>query len=561
MRPGPWKAQLELDPSFTKLHSDVAHLILEGMTHGVDIGYTGERTQRLNVRNAKSTTHPEIAAMISAIIARDVSKRFKAGPFDEPPLPNFVVSPLGAVPKPGSKDGVRLIHNLSHPFHGDSINSHIAKEEYILSRFDEACEAVRKASPVHPDFDFHAWLLKFDIAAAFKQVPVRKEDRSLLGMKWEGKYYFELVLPFGLRTSGYRWEMYAKALHHFFHHHLGIDLVIHYVDDFLIVARTREDGDRYKVAITELCAKLGVPLEPSKTEGPTHCLTFLGIEIDTVAMEMRLSKKRITELLTLLTSWDDTLQINRAQLATLIGKLMFATYVVRPGRAFLKRLISLLLSLKDGEQKFGMSHTQRLSDAARADVAWWREFLNEWNGRSLLYELAWTESPLIELFTDACKTGYGARYGNAWFQGRWTNRQRAAAWVNTNVSMPFYELHALVHAAVVWGPLWRGRKITFRCDALAAHGAVKKLTAKRGNMAELVRLLVTTAGIHGFDFRCIHIDGVKNIHADALSRGCSLSQYRELLATADELPTPAPEELKIIYTPSQSPHLPVQLRS
>lgn len=557
MRPGPWREQLGKAPSFADAEPELARLILEGMTIGVDVGYTGPRKARLNVRNAQSTRDAHTAALITAIIKRDVAAHFKAGPFDDPPFDDFVVSPLGAVPKPHSKDGVRLIHNLSYPHHGDSINSRISKEAYVLARFDDACAAIRRASPAHPSLLFHAELLKFDIAAAFKQVPVRKQDRPLLGMKWQGKYYFELVLPFGLRTSGYRWEMYAKALHHFFLHHLDIELVIHYVDDFLLVARTRELGERYLADVLQLCAHLGVPLAPEKTEGPTHCLTFLGIEIDTIAMEMRLSASRLTELRQLLASWDDARPITRVELDSQVGKLQFATYVVRPGRAFLKRLRSLLLSLKEGEQQHGTQYTRRLTDAARDDIAWWRTFLDKWNGRSLLYDIQWTQAAQIEVFTDACDHGYGARFGNSWFQGRWTDRQLDAAFVNTRPSIPYLELHCLVHAAAVWGHLWKGKRITFRCDALAAQGAVTKRTAKRDNMADLIRLLTTISGVHGFEFQCIHIAGADNGFADFLSRRipCTAQEYRELLPTADLQPTAAPAELQLLYNPSPQCHL------
>ena len=147
MRPGPWAAQLDKPPlkggkSYAELDPAEAARILEGMTRGVDIGYTGARTARLDVANAKSTELEATARLITAIIKRDVAAHFKAGPFDAPPFPDFVVSLLGAVPKPNSADGVRLIHNLSHPFHGDSVNSRIAKEDYLLSRFDDACEAI-----------------------------------------------------------------------------------------------------------------------------------------------------------------------------------------------------------------------------------------------------------------------------------------------------------------------------------------------------------------------------------------------------------------------------------
>ena len=34
----------------------------------------------------------------------------------------------------------------------------------------------------------------------------------------------------------------------------------------------------------EICSRAGLPLEPLKTQGPLHTITFLGIELDTIAM-------------------------------------------------------------------------------------------------------------------------------------------------------------------------------------------------------------------------------------------------------------------------------------
>jgi hypothetical protein len=261
---------------------------LDGLLYGVDIGFSAlqQFTRNREAANAASTAPAHIAALIDGMILEEVALGFKRGPFDAPPFTPFWVSPLGAVPKPGSAK-IRLIHNLSHPFGGDSVNACIPREEYIMQRFTDAVAAIRR-------FGRGALLLKFDVSAAFKRIPVRPGDRPLLGMRWRGKYYYELVLPFGLRTSGYRWEEYAAALHYFFEHHLGVDLVVHYVDDFLLIVPPGPDSltraTAHRAAVEGLCHRLGVPLAEEKTVGPATEVLFLGIVIDTLRMEYRLSE-------------------------------------------------------------------------------------------------------------------------------------------------------------------------------------------------------------------------------------------------------------------------------
>ena len=57
-----------------------------------------------------------------------------------------------------------------------------------------------------------AYLAKVDVKSAFRTCPVRREDWSLLGIEWDGKYYFERVLPFGLRSSPFIFNTVADAL-------------------------------------------------------------------------------------------------------------------------------------------------------------------------------------------------------------------------------------------------------------------------------------------------------------------------------------------------------------
>ena len=84
--------------------------LLNGLRHGVRLGYTGPRcpTQARNLPSA--FTHPEA---IDAELAKECAAGRIRGPFQEPPFPNLHCSGLGAVPK---KDGRwRMILHLSAP--------------------------------------------------------------------------------------------------------------------------------------------------------------------------------------------------------------------------------------------------------------------------------------------------------------------------------------------------------------------------------------------------------------------------------------------------------------
>ena len=46
-------------------------------------------------------------------------------------------------------------------------------------------------------------LAKFNVESAYRIIPVHPNDRYLLGMQWEGNYFVEMALPFGLRSAPY----------------------------------------------------------------------------------------------------------------------------------------------------------------------------------------------------------------------------------------------------------------------------------------------------------------------------------------------------------------------
>ena len=110
-----------------------------------------------------------------------------------------------------------------------------------------------------------------------------------------GTVYIDKVLPFGLRSAPKIFTAVADALQWILIQK-GVKTVLHYLDDFILVSGSLVEASYQKNILISTCRALGVPLEPSKLEGPATCLQFLGIEFDTVALQLRLPPVKLTRL-------------------------------------------------------------------------------------------------------------------------------------------------------------------------------------------------------------------------------------------------------------------------
>ena len=164
--------------SYRGLFPALAKQIIGGIEHGIDIDFTGDREVSRDCVNLKSALEKDKIEKVDKIIQEDVRKGKKAGPFDGPPFAHFSISPIGAVTKRNSSK-VRVIHHLSHP-RGKSVNDAIRDVYQPMGSLDEAADFIQQCGP-------GCLLIKLDIEAAYKQVPVRKEDWPLLGFKWNNK--------------------------------------------------------------------------------------------------------------------------------------------------------------------------------------------------------------------------------------------------------------------------------------------------------------------------------------------------------------------------------------
>ena len=225
--------------------------------------------------------------------------------------------------------------------------------------------------------------------------------------------------------------------------------------------------------------------------------------------------------------WESRKVCTKKELESLIGVLQHACKVIRPGRSFLRRAISLLSIAKQPH------HHIRLNAEFRSDIKWWKAFADHWNGAAIMRI---PEEHSLHLTSDASGSwGCGAWYNTHWFQLEWGLATRE--W---NIAAK--ELLPIVIAAVVWGHLWQGRQVLARCDNSAVVAVLNGRYSKDKHMMHLLRCIFFAEAHGNFKLAAVHLPGTHNVLADDLSRD-RVHSFRMKFPECDCYPTSIPSSL------------------
>lgn len=134
--------------------------------------------------------------------------------------------------------------------------------------------------------------MKRDLKDAFRHIPVATSDQWLLGFFCDERYWKELFLPFGLRTSSFLFDLFAKALRWILIAVLCWGIVLHYLDDFFAILSPNDDAIAYAQQFDGVCDELGLTVNHSKDVMGTKA-DFVGIEFDSKAMQTRLPPDKL----------------------------------------------------------------------------------------------------------------------------------------------------------------------------------------------------------------------------------------------------------------------------
>ena len=218
-------------------------------------------------------------------------------------------------------------------------------------------------------------MMKRDLKSAFRHIPVSPADYWLLIFEWQGKFYMDLFLPFGLRTAPRIFNLFSEALHWVFETCFCWNLT-HYLDDFLFVFPPGTNVDGLFTQYDTVLATFGLSPAPEKDMNG-QVVTHLGFELDSNAMEVRLPLNKKLRALKAVTDLLQAHTVSFASLQETLGFLSHCCTVVPLGRPFLRELFALLHRLHNSKRL-------HLSSVVKRDLKWWIRFLTAWPAVSLI---------------------------------------------------------------------------------------------------------------------------------------------------------------------------------
>lgn len=159
-----------------------------------------------------------------------------------------------------------------------------------------------------PDGDIHlihdcsrpvtegCYFAKVDLKSAYRIVGLSKASQEDTGLSWDIDgttiYLKDTPLPFGARRSVGIFHRLTQAVRRMMARK-GYDLIIVYLDDFLIISESKEVCAEALNILIQLLQKLGFMIHWGKVVDPTTCITFLGIDLNSVSMTLSLPEEKL----------------------------------------------------------------------------------------------------------------------------------------------------------------------------------------------------------------------------------------------------------------------------
>ena len=497
-----------------------AEYVIRGFTHGFPLEIDPDKRPEPREPCDNSDEVNEHIEELRRLVQKEVDLGHMLGPFEEPPLPNMVFSPLHLVPKAGAPGKYRLIHNLAFPYNEESVNRSIPPEESSV-QYHYIGELIQLALQLGKDI----WGCRVDFSHVFRNLAVLLEDLALLGFTLDGKYYLNSSVPFGASSSCKIFERVATVLQWIVTSETGWRWISHYLDDFPMLAKTREglleQIEKYKA----LMKRIGMPIVEEKTLGPTQFLEYLGLLLNLLDLTLQIpDDKRISNIEKidkLITAHRKRENVTVKEIQKVAGSLNFICSAIPAGKVFIADLYKLTRN-QDGS-KAKNCHHRRISKTVYEDLLVFRTFLVECSQERyrsipfLIKEKKFNEE--IQLFADstgASNLGFGCVYGSKWAYGKWEDTQIFHQ-ITPNIAL--LELYAIVLAAEVWAKELGGQAIVLRSDNSATVSSINSMKSEIPVAQQLLKHLSLTCLHHQIFFKAVHIEGSKNILSDLLSRG------------------------------------------
>jgi hypothetical protein len=339
----------------------------------------------------------------------------------------------------------RVIVDLSWP-HEASVNGGTPLDTYMSEPYKLQLPTAEDLAIVIAHYGPHCGLWARDLRRAYRQWRVDPLDWPLMGLMVENQYFVDTAVAFGLRHGASFAQRVSQAV---------CDIldteghtVIPYIDDFVGAAEDISTAQQGFDRSGALLQELGLEESVEKSTTPTTCLTWIGVEFNTDTMSMAIPPEVITDTTRLVESWEHKAQASRHELQVLLGKLFHSAKCSGAARLFVGRMLATLRAAPP--QGF-----IKLTDEFRADLHWFREFLPDYNGVSLIH----VSRPVVVVRIATTMGTLSAQYGTVL-----CSAPVPAQLTTTHHSPTHIDMFTLLVALLLWGDQWANMELTVLTD-------------------------------------------------------------------------------------------------
>ena len=242
----------------------------------------------------------------------------------------MVFSPLNIVPKAGSKDKYRLIHDSAYPYNSESVNSCILMEHTSI-QYHTIDEVINMGMQLGTG-TFAGWE---DIEHAFHNQPLRLADLALLGFTLNNKYYINCSVLFGAASSCFIFEKVALALQWIITNERGCEWISHFLDDFPLLEKSFDALQSLMNEFKRLMADIGMPVVLTKSLGPTQILQYLGLILNFKSQRIEIPEDKRIKCLNLVSKlmevYEKRAKTTVKQIQKVVGSLNFLCQALPAG--------------------------------------------------------------------------------------------------------------------------------------------------------------------------------------------------------------------------------------
>ena len=139
-------------------------------------------------------------------------------------------------------------------------------------------------------------MTKTDLESTFRLIPIHPDDWNLLGIDWQLQHYVDMYLPFGIRSAPFPFNQLSDGLDWVLKTTTASSMLFTSRKIFFTPERNKLDYLTSFSTLLRVFTSLKAPVVASKTIGPSREIEFMGIILDRVRMEARLSQDKLVRI-------------------------------------------------------------------------------------------------------------------------------------------------------------------------------------------------------------------------------------------------------------------------